>query len=83
DAATIKREVLEKRRHILGDEHPDTIAAMNNLANTLGDLGQHQNAATIFREVLEKSRRILGDEHPDTITAINNLAITLRNLRQH
>jgi hypothetical protein len=39
EAAKIKREVLEKRRRILGEEHPDTISAMNNLANTLGNQG--------------------------------------------
>ncbi|PVH90155.1 hypothetical protein DM02DRAFT_79756, partial [Periconia macrospinosa] len=33
------QEVLEKRRRILGEEHPDTITAMNNLASTLGDQG--------------------------------------------
>ncbi|OCL06050.1 hypothetical protein AOQ84DRAFT_86231, partial [Glonium stellatum] len=73
----IKEFVLEKRRRILGDEHPGTITAMSNLAVTLGDLGQHQDAATMKREVLEKRRRILGDEHPDTIGAMNNLANTL------
>jgi len=34
EAAKMKKEVLEKRRRILGEEHPDTISAMNNLANT-------------------------------------------------
>ncbi len=28
--------MLEKRQHILGDEHPGTISAMNNLAITHG-----------------------------------------------
>jgi Tetratricopeptide repeat len=36
-AASMNREVLETRRRILGDEHPDTITAIGNLANSLGD----------------------------------------------
>ncbi|KXJ85088.1 P-loop containing nucleoside triphosphate hydrolase protein, partial [Microdochium bolleyi] len=32
EAAAMKQEVLEKRRRILGEEHADTISAMNNLA---------------------------------------------------
>ncbi len=35
EAATMKREVLEKMRRILGEEHPGTIKAMSNLAITL------------------------------------------------
>lgn len=41
----MKKEVLEKRRRILGEEHPDTILAMNNLAATLRDQGQLDEAA--------------------------------------
>jgi hypothetical protein len=78
----MKKEVVENMRRILGDEHPDTITAMNNLAMTLRDLGQLDEAATIKKEVVENMRRILGDEHPDTITAMNNLAMTLRDLGQ-
>ncbi|KAH7230968.1 hypothetical protein BKA59DRAFT_321505 [Fusarium tricinctum] len=77
EAALSLREVFQKRQRILGDEHPDTIAAMNNLAITLSDQGKLDEAALMRREVLEKRQRILGDEHPDTIAAMNNLAITL------
>jgi hypothetical protein len=77
EAAKMRKEVLEKRRRILGEEHPSTISAMNNLANTLGEQGQLDEAAKMLQEVLEKRRRILGEEHPDTISAMNNLASTL------
>ncbi|ENH71185.1 Nephrocystin-3 [Fusarium oxysporum f. sp. cubense race 1] len=77
DATVSQKGVLEKRRRILGDDHPDTITAMSYLANTLGDQGKLDEALSMGKEVLEKRQRILGDEHPDTITAINNLANTL------
>ncbi|KAM0293719.1 hypothetical protein ACHAPM_011519 [Fusarium culmorum] len=77
DAAVSEKEVLEKRQRILGDEHPDTIWAMNNLAATLSDQGKLDEAASMMKEVLEKRQRILGDEHPSTISAMNNLASTL------
>ncbi|RKK93755.1 hypothetical protein BFJ68_g15425 [Fusarium oxysporum] len=82
DAALSEREVLEKRQRILGDEHPDTISAMNNLANTLSDQGKLDEAALMKREVLEKMQRVLGDEHPDTIKAMSNLAVTLGGQRK-
>ena len=78
----IEKYVWNKRRRILGEEHPDTISAMNNLASTLGDQGQLDEAAKMKKEVLEKRRRILGEEHPSTITAMGNLANTLRDQGQ-
>jgi hypothetical protein len=35
EAAAMKKEVLEKMQRILGDEHPNTITAMNNSAITI------------------------------------------------
>ncbi|KAI9715103.1 MAG: Kinesin light chain 3 [Chrysothrix sp. TS-e1954] len=75
EAASMKREVVEKMRRILGDEHPDTITAMNNLAVTLSDQGHLDEAASMRRPVVKKRRRLLRDEHPDTTTAVNNLAM--------
>jgi tetratricopeptide (TPR) repeat protein len=77
EAARMKKEVLEKRRRILGEEHPDTITAMSNLAITLGEQGQLEEAARIEKEVLENMRRIFGENHLSTISAMKNLAITL------
>ncbi|KAK2605986.1 hypothetical protein QQS21_003612 [Conoideocrella luteorostrata] len=77
EAELAESEVLEKRKRILGDEHPDTISAMGNLAITLGGQGKLDEAAQMQKEVLEKRKRILGDEHLDTISAMSNLAITL------
>jgi tetratricopeptide (TPR) repeat protein len=73
----VQEIVLGKRRRVLGEEHPATIFAMNNLANTLGEQGQLDKAAKMLKEVLEKMRQILGEEHPSTIFAMNNLASTL------
>ena len=83
EALGLHQEVLEKRRRILGEEHPDTLRAMNNLAFTLGDLGRHNEALTLKQEVLEKYQRIFGENHPDTLTSMNNLAFTLGALGQH
>ncbi|KAI7765615.1 hypothetical protein LZL87_014254 [Fusarium oxysporum] len=40
DAALPQRELFEKMERILGEEHPDTITAINNLAITLSDQGK-------------------------------------------
>lgn len=79
----MKKEVLEKRRRILGEEYPDTMSAMNNLAITLGDRGQLNEAAKLMKEVLEKMKQILGEQHPKTKVAAQNLATLVRRQKVH
>ena len=79
EAASMKREVLEKRRMILGEEHPGTIMAMEYLASSLRGQGKLDEAASMQREVLEMRRRIFRNEHPNTIRAMGNLANSLRD----
>lgn len=45
-------EVLSLQRKILGEEHPDTITAMSNLAASLSELGRYQEAVKQYEEVL-------------------------------
>jgi hypothetical protein len=68
---------------VLGEEHPDTISAMANLASTYRKQGRWKEAEELDVKVLEARRRVLGEEHPDTITAIANLAYTKRDLGQN
>jgi hypothetical protein len=58
---------------VLGDEHPNTLTSMNNLAATLGAQGDLDGARGLEEQVLAARRRVLGDQHPDTLTSINNL----------
>jgi tetratricopeptide (TPR) repeat protein len=77
EACSVRGFVARESGKLLGEEHPDTISAMSNLASTLGDQGQLDESARMMKKVLEKMRHILGEEHPSTITAMSNLAITL------
>src|SRR5260370_42566242 len=70
-------EVLEARRRILGEEHPDTLNSISNLARTLAAQGDLAGARRLEEPVLEARRRILGEEHPDTLTSMDNLARTI------
>ncbi|WP_420128350.1 tetratricopeptide repeat protein [Longimicrobium sp.] len=62
----------------LGEEHPHTLTAMNNLAITRDAHGDHAGAQELKERVLEARQRILGEEHPNTLTAMSNLASTRR-----
>ncbi|KAF8128828.1 P-loop containing nucleoside triphosphate hydrolase protein [Mycena galopus ATCC 62051] len=72
--------VVQKLQKLHGDDHGDTLWAMNNLALTYCDLGQFQEAEKLQLVVLEKRRKLLGDDHLDTLWVMNNLANTYHNL---
>ena len=40
EAERIQREVLDVRRRVLGDEHPDTLNSASNLATSLSGQGK-------------------------------------------
>ena len=59
DTRRLHEQVLEVRRRVLGEEHPDTIRSMNNLAVILRAQGNLARAHKIYEQVLEV-RRILS-----------------------
>jgi tetratricopeptide (TPR) repeat protein len=77
-ARRLQQRVLEVRTRVLGEKHPDTLTAMNNLAGTLSAQGDHPGARRLQERVLEAMTRVLGEEHPATLTSMSNLAHTLR-----
>jgi hypothetical protein len=69
---------LNKSQTILGEDHPDTLRAMNNLAWTYGEQGRTAETAELQKQVLNQSQTIPGEDHPDTFRAMNNLAFDVR-----
>jgi tetratricopeptide (TPR) repeat protein len=72
-------QVMETRKRVLGQEHPETLASINNLASTYRNQGRWKEAEELETQVLETRKRVLGQEHPDTLRSINNLASTYRD----
>ncbi|WP_431946912.1 effector-associated constant component EACC1 [Micromonospora marina] len=80
EAVRIYREVLNRRRLLFGDDHPQTLASMNNLAVVLQNQGDLEAAERLHRETYARAGRVLGPEHPTTLSSMNNLAGALRDL---
>lgn len=79
DAEAQFRSALEISRREFGEDHPETLEAMNGVATALGSLNQYDEAEPLFRSCLESARRILGPEHPQTLDYLSNLASLLRD----
>ncbi|KAK9384145.1 hypothetical protein V1515DRAFT_576687 [Lipomyces mesembrius] len=74
EAETLLVQVMEFRKTVLGEEHPDTLTSMNNLADLFHSQGKYEAAEPLYKETLRLSKKVLGEEHPDTLTSMNNLA---------
>ncbi|MCB1073700.1 MAG: tetratricopeptide repeat protein, partial [Chlamydiia bacterium] len=77
------RKVLELRRSLLGDNHPDVATSLNNVGSTLEALGKHQEALTYQMQALELRKSLFGDNHPDVAASLNNVGATLGALGKH
>ncbi len=73
-ARDLWRNIADARERVHGPEHPDTLAASNNLAAWTGKAGDPAGARDQFAALLPVIERVLGPEHPDTLAARNNLA---------
>jgi hypothetical protein len=70
---------MQTMKRVLGDEHPDTLTSMDNLASTYSNQERWTKAEELEVEAMQTMKRVLGDEHPDTLTSMDNLASTYRN----
>jgi hypothetical protein len=66
--------MVKMRKRVLGQEHPDTLTSMGNLASTYKNQGRWKEAEELNVQMMETRKRVLGQEHPDTLVNMNNLA---------
>ncbi len=55
-------QALARRRCDLGEDHPDTLSAANNLVIDLASVGEHERACQLAEETLARRRQILGED---------------------
>ncbi|MDZ4688728.1 MAG: tetratricopeptide repeat protein [Planctomycetaceae bacterium] len=74
-------ETLEKAVRqselILGENHPDTASALNNLAECALSQGDYDTARANHERALKIREEVLGKDHRITARSLNNLGLTL------
>ena len=64
---------MEMRKKVLGLEHPDTLASMNNLAFTWKNQGRLDDALGLMRQSVQLRQKVLGPDHPHTQSSLSTL----------
>jgi tetratricopeptide (TPR) repeat protein len=59
---------------VLGAQHPDVAASLNNLAELYRAQGRYEEAAPLYQRALAICEAVLGAQHPDVAASLNNLA---------
>ena len=68
------KEALRINKMVLGEEHPDYITSLNNLAYAYSYLGKYDDAESLYKEALNIGEKIFGEEHPYYASSLHNLA---------
>jgi tetratricopeptide (TPR) repeat protein len=79
EAIAILERVVSKQREKLGADHPDTLASMQNLANSFIDAGRMEDALSLSEKVVAVRRDKLGPDDPVTVASMGHLAATYVN----
>jgi serine/threonine protein kinase/tetratricopeptide (TPR) repeat protein len=74
EAIPLQEKARDYYLAVCGQEHPDTLSTMHNLANSYDEAGRRAEALKLQEQVRALRRKVLGPEHPDTLLAMNSLA---------
>ncbi|MFE1835321.1 serine/threonine-protein kinase [Streptomyces sviceus] len=83
EAGEVHRAVAAEREHLLGPDHPDTLASHYEVAFTLSRTGRAADALRAYKHVAATRTRTLGADHPDTLAARQEMAYVLGQLGRH
>ncbi|MEU0027193.1 serine/threonine-protein kinase [Streptomyces sp. NPDC006335] len=83
EAGEVHRAVAAEREHLLGPDHPDTLASHYEVAFTLSRTGRAADALREYKHVAATRTRTLGPDHPDTLAARQEMAYVLGQLGRH
>ena len=78
EAEALTRDVLARMREVLGDDHPDTLAAASALASVLYERRAFDEAIALIEDVLAGYTDRFGSRHPSTVRTLANLAMLQR-----
>jgi len=73
EAVALAEQVLETRKELLGEKHPDYATSLNNLGELRRAQGDYPKAEPLFRQASEVWRQALGENHPHYVSGLHNL----------
>ena len=73
-ARQLAEDTATRWRQVHGDDHMDTMQAVDTLISVLEKSRDFEQAASLANESLARHQRLFGEAHPDTRAAAEKLA---------
>ena len=70
-------QAVDRRRRVLGVNHPETLTSMDDLSWVLLEEGRAVESEKLQRETMERRRQVLGSRDTKTLASMINLASAL------
>jgi hypothetical protein len=83
EAESTYRQVLDGRRRVLGDQHPDTLVTRHTLAWAIAQQGRHAEAEQQFRAVMRDQRQVETADHPHVLGSGRALGWSIAQQGRH
>jgi eukaryotic-like serine/threonine-protein kinase len=77
-AVSLLRPLHQQRAAQLGRDHPDTLAALHDIARYLAEAGQFSEAVALLDRLAADRQRVLGPRHTATLVTLSSKARFLR-----
>ncbi len=72
--------LLTDEERVMGTDHPETLAARNELAQAYLGAGRTAKAIILFKQTLADRERVLGTDHPETLRMRSILGAAYRKV---
>src|SRR5699024_4529742 len=73
-------KIISEGKTELGEEHPDTLISLGNLALSYEGVGDYKKGLEYNKKCYEFRKKVLGEDHPYTLTNLSNLAMSYGNI---
>jgi len=83
EAVGVADQAVDLARRYLGEQHPDFVTCLNNLAALYKKMGNYVAAEPLYRQALEIHRQALGEQHPDFAASLNSLTLLYAAMGNH
>jgi DNA-binding ferritin-like protein len=80
EASALYERVLAGRLRVLGQNAPDTLTSMQELANIKIGLGDLESALELFEHAVPAFEAVFGLQNETTLNAMNHLSILYQKL---
>lgn len=76
-------EILQRFTVIFGEDHPNTVRCISNIAWCCNEMGNHTDTFFMLQGAYENRMSTLGEDHPQTINSKLELALSHTELGKH